>query len=183
MVCGESEQVSKMYQDKSYQTMKGNAGEKIYRASREGDGLTLTHMYKDFPRGEGVRDVDFLCQNDSRNFFGEVKAHDLKTFHGEQVFFLAKKEFARSAKFARQQKRELEFAFVDSVTDKVYIASAKRLKQVFERRFLNFPMDTKTPYGACWVFHIGQFTEVRDIPAHLISALHDAQIPRWDYDT
>ena len=174
--------MSEMYQDMSYQTIKGNAGEKIYRAIRESDGYTLIHMYKDFPRGNGVRDADFLCRNEARTFLGEVKAHDLKEFHGEKVFFLKKQEFTRSTKFARQQRRDLEIAFVDSITDKAYIASAKRLKQRFECNLLNFPMETKFSYGACWVFHVGQFTEVRNIPAHLIQSLHDARIPNRDDD-
>ena len=168
-----------MYQDKSFQTTKGNAGEIIYRAIRESDGFSVTHMYKDLPPGAGVRDVDFLCQRTGKDFFGEVKAHDLKTFHDEPVFFWKKQEFNRSAKFAKQQHRDLEFAFVDLITEKVYIASAKRLKQTFNCHLLRFPMETKQPYGACWVFHIGQFTEVRDIPAHLIPVLRNAQIPSW----
>lgn len=168
-----------MYQEKSFQTTKGNVGEEIYRAIRESDGYTLAHMFKDFPNGAGIRDVDFICQNETRTFLGEVKAHDMNTFHGEPVFFLKKQEFTRSTKFAKQQRRDLEFTFVDSVTNKVYIAPAKRLKQTFNCNLLRFPMETKLPYGVCWAFHIGQFTEVRDIPAHLIPVLRNAQIPNW----
>lgn len=169
-----------MYQDKSFQTTKGDAGESIYRAIRESEGYSVTHMYKDLPPGAGVRDVDFLCQRTGKDFFGEVKTHDIKTFHGEPVFFLKKQEFTRSTKFAKQQRRDLEFAFVDLVTEKVYIASANRLKQNFNCHLLRFPMDIKQSYGMCWVFHVGQFTEVRPIPDYLIPMLRNAQIPSWN---
>lgn len=160
------------YDPNSLETQKGNIGERIVRKLYEAKGCKVDCLRET----KGIYVVDFEVTNENGliNLI-EVKTYDSHSDANGIYFTLADDKFNPPNDYAVANGKNLVWAFVDSVTGKVFLGSSYRLinqmtigNKTYPERINLSPSDGSMPAQN---FHVNQFRSVLNIDAEDLAEL------------